>query len=111
MERVTYSIIAVGLAMDAFAVSLGIGTTGRAKDGRVVIPSFVSLWLFPGLYDPVGLVAGQQRGQLDRQFRSLGGVCPAGLGGRAHDQGWLCPRFGKRMEVLGGLLLVSHLVV
>ncbi len=34
MEQVTTLIIAVGLAMDAFAVSLGIGTTGRANDGR-----------------------------------------------------------------------------
>jgi len=33
MELMTYSIIAVGLAMDAFAVSLGIGTTGQAKKG------------------------------------------------------------------------------
>lgn len=34
MEFVTYLLIAVGLAMDAFAVSLGVGTSGRASDGR-----------------------------------------------------------------------------
>ncbi len=34
MEQITTLIIAVGLAMDAFAVSLGIGTAGRANDRR-----------------------------------------------------------------------------
>ncbi|RPJ43368.1 MAG: manganese efflux pump [Chloroflexi bacterium] len=34
MELVTSLFIASGLAMDAFAVSLGIGTTGRARDPR-----------------------------------------------------------------------------
>ncbi len=34
MEQITTLIIAVGLAMDAFAVSLGIGTAGRAQDRR-----------------------------------------------------------------------------
>ncbi len=34
MELVTSLFIATGLAMDAFAVSLGIGTTGQASDRR-----------------------------------------------------------------------------
>ncbi len=34
MEFLTSLLIALGLAMDAFAVSLGIGTTGQAKDRR-----------------------------------------------------------------------------
>jgi manganese efflux pump family protein len=34
MELVTSLFIATGLAMDAFAVSLGIGTTGQARDRR-----------------------------------------------------------------------------
>jgi manganese efflux pump family protein len=34
MELVTSLFIATGLAMDAFAVSLGIGTSGQAKDRR-----------------------------------------------------------------------------
>jgi putative Mn2+ efflux pump MntP len=34
MEQVTTLVIAVGLAMDAFAVSLGIGTAGQAQDRR-----------------------------------------------------------------------------
>jgi manganese efflux pump family protein len=34
MEWVTSFLIAVGLAMDAFAVSLGVATSGRAKDFR-----------------------------------------------------------------------------
>ncbi len=34
MEIATSFIVAVGLAMDAFAVSLGVGTGGRAKDFR-----------------------------------------------------------------------------
>jgi manganese efflux pump family protein len=34
LELVTSFLIAIGLAMDAMAVSLGIGTTGQAKDRR-----------------------------------------------------------------------------
>ncbi len=34
MEQITTLVIAVGLAMDAFAVSLGIGTAGQAQDRR-----------------------------------------------------------------------------
>jgi manganese efflux pump family protein len=34
MEFLTSLLIAIGLAMDALAVSLGIGTTGQAKDTR-----------------------------------------------------------------------------
>ncbi len=34
MEQITTLMIAVGLAMDAFAVSLGIGTAGQANDPR-----------------------------------------------------------------------------
>ncbi len=34
MELVTSFFIATGLAMDAFAVSLGVGTTGQASDPR-----------------------------------------------------------------------------
>ncbi len=34
MELATSFFVAVGLAMDAFAVSLGVGTGGRAKDLR-----------------------------------------------------------------------------
>ena len=34
LELVTSFVIAIGLAMDAFAVSLGIGTSRTAEDGR-----------------------------------------------------------------------------
>jgi len=34
MEWLTWFFVAVGLAMDAFAVSLGVGTTGQASDFR-----------------------------------------------------------------------------
>jgi putative Mn2+ efflux pump MntP len=34
MELITSFFIATGLAMDAFAVSLGVGTTGQARDPR-----------------------------------------------------------------------------
>jgi putative Mn2+ efflux pump MntP len=34
MEWLTWFFVAVGLAMDAFAVSLGVGTTGQARDFR-----------------------------------------------------------------------------
>lgn len=55
MEEFTASFfIAVGLAMDAFAVSLGIGTTGQAQDRR----SRFRLWFHFGFFQSAMLFIG-----------------------------------------------------
>lgn len=189
MELVTYSIIAVGLAMDAFAVSLGIGTTGRAKDGRAVFRLSFHFGFFQGFMTLLGWLLGSSVANLIANFDHwVAFALLAWVGGRMIKEGFArggeaegCPardpsrgrtlmmlcvatsidamavglsmamieanvifasiviavitlglslvgllaggglgaRFGKRMEVLGGLLLVgigvrilvSHLVV
>jgi manganese efflux pump family protein len=50
--------IAVGLAMDAFAVSLGIGTTGAANKPRPVFRLSFHMGLFQGLMTYLGWLAG-----------------------------------------------------
>jgi putative Mn2+ efflux pump MntP len=187
MELVTYSIIAVGLAMDAFAVSLGIGTTRQAKDGRAVFRLSFHFGFFQGFMTLLGWLLGSSVANLIANFDHwVAFALLAGVGGRMSKEGFArggeesCPardpsrgrtlmvlcvatsidamavglsmamidanvvfasiviavitlglslvgllaggglgeRFGKRMEVLGGLLLVgigvrilvSHLV-
>ena len=51
-------IIAVGLAMDAFAVSLGVGTNGTAKDKRSIFRLSFHFGLFQGLMTFLGWLAG-----------------------------------------------------
>ena len=68
MERVTYSIIAVGLAMDAFAVSLGIGTTGQAKDGRAVFRLSFHFGFFQGFMTLLGWLLGSSVANLIANF-------------------------------------------
>lgn len=187
MELVTYSIIAVGLAMDAFAVSLGIGTTRQAKDGRAVFRLSFHFGFFQGFMTLLGWLLGSSvanlianfdhwvafallawvGGRMIKEGLARGGEesCPARDPSRGRTLMVLCvatsidamavglsmamidanvvfasiviavitlglslvgllaggglgERFGKRMEVLGGLLLVgigvrilvSHLV-
>lgn len=187
MELVTYSIIAVGLAMDAFAVSLGIGTTGQAKDGRAVFRLSFHFGFFQGFMTLLGWLLGSSvanlianfdhwvafallawvGGRMIKEGLTRGGeeACPSRDPSRGRTLMVLCvatsidamavglsmaminanvifasiviavitlglslvgllaggglgARFGKRMEVLGGLLLVgigvrilvSHLV-
>ncbi len=68
MELVTYSIFAVGLAMDAFAVSLGIGTTGRAKDPRAVFRLSFHFGFFQGLMTLLGWLLGSSIAGLIANF-------------------------------------------
>jgi putative Mn2+ efflux pump MntP len=68
MELVTYSIIAVGLAMDAFAVSLGIGTTGQAKDGRAVFRLSFHFGFFQGFMTLLGWLLGSSVANLIANF-------------------------------------------
>jgi putative Mn2+ efflux pump MntP len=58
MQTVITFIIAVGLAMDAFAVSLGAGTTGQAKRARPIFRLAFHLGLFQGLFTFLGWLAG-----------------------------------------------------
>ena len=58
MEMYESLVIAVGLAMDAFAVSLGIGTTGLANQPRPVFRISVHMGLFQGLMAFLGWLAG-----------------------------------------------------
>jgi putative Mn2+ efflux pump MntP len=58
MEFFTAFLIAVGLAMDAFAVSLGIGTTGRANDFRAKFRLAFHFGVFQTLMTVLGWLAG-----------------------------------------------------
>jgi manganese efflux pump family protein len=58
MEFVTSLLIAVGLAMDAFAVSLGVGTAGRANDFRAKFRLAFHFGFFQSLMAVIGWFAG-----------------------------------------------------
>jgi manganese efflux pump family protein len=58
MQTVVTFMIAVGLAMDAFAVSLGVGTAGQAKRARPIFRLAFHLGLFQGLFTFLGWLAG-----------------------------------------------------
>ena len=58
MELITALLIAVGLAMDAFAVSLGIGTTGQAQDRRSKFRLAFHFGVFQAGMTLLGWVAG-----------------------------------------------------
>ena len=58
MDWISTSIIAVGLAMDAFAVSLGIGTTGGAISPRPIFRLAFHFGLFQGGMTLLGWIGG-----------------------------------------------------
>ena len=58
MELITYLLIAVGVAMDVFAVSLGIGCTGQATDGRAKFRLAFHFGLFQGGMTLLGWLLG-----------------------------------------------------
>lgn len=59
MDFLTTFLIAIGLAMDAFAVSLGVGTSGQAKELRSRFRLAFHFGVFQGLMTVVGWLAGQ----------------------------------------------------
>jgi manganese efflux pump family protein len=61
-------IIAIGLAMDAFAVSLGVGTNGAAKDNRSIFRLSFHFGLFQGLMTFLGWLAGSTISRWISQF-------------------------------------------
>lgn len=64
----TIFIIAVGLAMDCFAVSLGIGTSGQATTRRPVFRLAWHMGLFQGVMTLLGWLAGAGLASLIAQF-------------------------------------------
>lgn len=58
MQLITTFAIAVGVAMDVFAVSLGIGTSGKARSPRPVFRVAFHCGLFQGLMTFLGWLAG-----------------------------------------------------
>jgi len=68
MELVTSLFIATGLAMDAFAVSLGIGTTRRAEDFRSRFRLAFHFGLFQALMTLLGWLVGSTIANLIAAF-------------------------------------------
>ncbi len=58
MDLITTLVIAVGLAMDTFAVSLGISTANRQRDYRQIFRLCFHFGLFQGLMTFLGWLAG-----------------------------------------------------
>jgi putative Mn2+ efflux pump MntP len=58
MDFAASMLVAVGLAMDAFAVSLGIGTSGIANGPRPIFRLSFHMGLFQGLMTFLGWLAG-----------------------------------------------------
>ena len=58
MDLATSLVIALGLAMDAFAVSLGIGTTRKADDFRARFRLAFHFGFFQALMTVLGWLAG-----------------------------------------------------
>lgn len=58
MGLINIIIIAIGLAMDSFTISLGIGTAGRIRNVRPIFRVSYHLGLFQGLFTVFGWLAG-----------------------------------------------------
>jgi putative Mn2+ efflux pump MntP len=58
VELLTILALAIGLAMDSFAVSLGVGAAGRASDLRSKIRLAYHLSFFQSLFTILGWLAG-----------------------------------------------------
>ena len=58
MDPITLLLIAIGLAMDAFAVSLGVGTSRQANSPRSIFRLSFHMGLFQGLMTLLGWLAG-----------------------------------------------------
>lgn len=61
-------LIALGLAMDAFAVSLGVGTCGQADDRRSIFRLSFHFGVFQALMPVLGWLAGSSVDQYIRGF-------------------------------------------
>lgn len=68
MEWYTTLLIAVGLAMDAFAVSLGVGTSKKANSPRPVFRISFHMGLFQGMMTFLGWLLGSTIANLISAF-------------------------------------------
>jgi putative Mn2+ efflux pump MntP len=68
MDLVTTLLVAVGLAMDAFAVSLGAGTSHQSDNARSRLRLSFHFGLFQGFMPVLGWLAG---GSIDRFISSV----------------------------------------
>jgi putative Mn2+ efflux pump MntP len=68
MDFITLFLIAVGLAMDAFAVSLGAGTSGTARSFRPFFRLFFHFGLFQAGMTFLGWLAGSSIANLIANF-------------------------------------------
>jgi len=68
LEILEILLIALGLAMDCFAVSLGIGTNGIKKTARMVLRLAFHFGLFQGGMTFIGWLAGRQVADLISRF-------------------------------------------
>jgi len=68
MDLIGIFIIALGVAMDAFAVSLGVGTNGAANNRRSVIRLAFHFGLFQGMMTLFGWLAGSTVARWISQF-------------------------------------------
>jgi putative Mn2+ efflux pump MntP len=110
MELVTSLFIATGLAMDAFAVSLGIGTTRRAEDFRSRFRLAFHFGLFQALMTILGWLAGSTIANLIAAFDHwvamalLGYVgvnmLRSGLGKEEESRGTPNPSKGRTLMML-----------
>lgn len=107
MQTVVTFMIAVGLAMDAFAVSLGVGTTGQAKHARPVFRLAFHLGLFQGLFTFLGWLAGSNIATLISELDhwiALGLLSV--VGGRMIRSGFADHPDSRRVDPSRGLSLV-----
>ena len=87
MDFVTILLIALGLAMDCFAVSLGIGCKSQDCHQPLPVPPAIPFWVVPGRHDAHRLGAGQHHCELHLQNRPLDRVWIAGVRGHQNDRG------------------------
>jgi putative Mn2+ efflux pump MntP len=68
LEFITILLISIGLAMDCFAVSLGIGCTPIQKDARTIFRITFHFGFFQGLMTFLGWLAGSSIASLIERF-------------------------------------------
>lgn len=83
METWAILIISIGLAMDCFAVAIGVGTNGFKKSGRMVLRLAFHFGLFQGAMTFAGWLAGRQiAGIISRVDHWVAFVLLAWVGGK-----------------------------
>ena len=105
MQLITTFAIAVGVAMDVFAVSLGIGTSGKARSPRSVFRVAFHCGLFQGLMTFLGWLAGSTIASLITAVYGLGQIMGPPM------VAWLLARGGQAQGFAQGLALAAGALV